>query len=156
MKSALLVKQTQTMHDPSPLLRCQLKSKRDVGLSRDARSNNKVFAIARVARRRLGKGKVAVLGALGDDAEAARYRHAEQDNDDDDEEEEEEDDDDDVDAHCAQGSSYLRGFARPAFHFCWKTNGTMLVFAPTYFLNASTFFKFFKYAFFCKLFIGPR
>ena len=131
-------------------------------MSRVARSIT-VFAIGRVARRRLGKGKVAVLGALGDDAEAARYRHTEQDNgdddnDDDDEEEEEkeeeeEEDDDDVDA---QGSSYLRGFARPAFYFNWKANGTMLVFASTYFLNTDTFFKFFKYAFFCKIFIEPR
>ena len=47
-------------------------------------------SLTRVARRRLGKGKVALLGALGDDPEADQYRHADQDDDDNDDEDKEE------------------------------------------------------------------
>ena len=54
----------------------------------------------------MGRGKVALLGALGDDAEAAQYRQGDQDDDDDNDDDDEDGGDDDEDD--VQGSSYLR------------------------------------------------
>ena len=93
------------------------------------------LAITRVARRRLGKGKVALLGALGDDAEAAQYRQAGQDDEDGEEDDQYDQDEEDDDA---QGSSYLRGFAWPACGFRWQPDWTLLVIGTTHFLNAGS------------------
>ena len=64
-----------------------------------------IILITRVAARKLGRGKVALLGALGDDAEAAQYRQGGQNYDGD---QYVDDGDDNGDA---QGSSDLRGLA---------------------------------------------
>ena len=89
-----------------------------------------IISITRVAGRKLGRGKVALLGALGDDAEAAQYRQGGHDEDDDDDDGDygDNDDDDDTDDD-AQGSSDLGGLARPACGFSWTSNWTMLVIA---------------------------
>ena len=105
-------------------------------------SKSIITAITRVARRRLGKGKVALLGALGDDAEAAQYRQAGQDNEDgeedDQDDQDDQDDDQDEEDDDAQGSSYLRGFARPTCGFRWQPDWTLLVIGTTHFLNAGS------------------
>ena len=60
-----------------------------------------IISITRVAARKLGRGKVALLGALGDDAEAVQYRQGGQDDDDvhdaDDDDNDNDDDDDGYD-----------------------------------------------------------
>ena len=90
-----------------------------------------IISITRVAARKLGRGKVALLGALGDDAEAVQYRQGGQDDDDvhdADDDDNDNDDDDDGDGN-AQGSSDLGGLARPACGFSWTSNWTLLVIA---------------------------